>query len=496
MNILHILWNRSGKAALSAMQAVGLSAAVGVAGIAAWQMLGSSEDVNPNTVFSSGSDEQIVYVAGGGYGSGSTYGEGGEVRSGIRAKMSEDMRLMEADYQRSHLSGTELDRQEQRIDAYKMDGASEGLGMGQNAAREKALGRGGDMSAFQAQMSAMQKDLAAKQQAAAKAAASGTGAEGSAEAAAAAALGKQGKGGSGRWGMSSGIARASGNNLNSTPLQAAGAGSGSRRGGTLGGGVGGRAAGPSSGGSALMPQFDGGSEPEIGRARYMDRRDTLLGYVEASKRMAENVTHTTVDAHSIFLANQKVSGGIILNGENVNTGNASSADFSDPDFSGLNKAIGDAASQLEAYTKAREKLRRKVRDFVKSCNTWSKAGGFVLSWIGYGFRVGKRNELRDEIHTFRDTWGDVEPNKSTNGAFDEVARDVVDTAFNWIGIPNGPRRYTKDQGRAYWDDKDAFWSKEAPGSKAENKQEPEVRSPFASSSARDALQVGSIGSRY
>lgn len=488
MNILHILWNRSGKAALSAMQAVGLSAAVGVAGIAAWQMLGSSEDVNPNTVFSSGSDEQIVYVAGGGYGSGSTYGEGGEVRSGIRAKMSEDMRLMEADYQRSHLSGTELDRQEQRIDAYKMDGASEGLGMGQNAAREKALGRGGDMSAFQAQMSAMQKDLAAKQQAAAKAAASGTGAEGSAEAAAAAALGKQGKGGSGRWGMSSGIARASGNNLNSTPLQAAGAGSGSRRGGTLGGGVGGRAAGPSSGGSALMPQFDGGSEPEIGRARYMDRRDTLLGYVEASKRMAENVTHTTVDAHSIFLANQKVSGGIILNGENVNTGNASSADFSDPDFSGLNKAIGAAQEEIGNYADDKLQLQKDLKSFAKKASWCSAIPGLGIV-LGYGLCAPARKDIKEKVQAFKAKWGETDYETSnTHGAFWAHAQDSYRDIYNAIGYTGIPWAVYKRDAKKIWNANDE--------GETEEREDGDVRSPFGSSYAQDALQVGSIGCGY
>lgn len=499
MNILHILWSRSGKMALSAMQAVGLSAAVGVAGIAAWQALGSSEDVNPNTVFSSGSDEKIVYVAGGGAGGygGVNYGEGGEVRSGIRAKMSKDMQLMQTDFQHSQTAATDIERREQHIDAYKMDGTSEGLGMGKNAAREQALG-GGDMSALQAQMASMQKSLAARQQeAASAAAASGAGAEGSAEAAAAAALAKQGKGGSGRWGMNAAMARASGNNLGSTPLQAGGEGSGSRRGGTLGGaGVSGRSAGPMADGSALTPKFEGGRDAVFGAARNINSRDTLIAYAKQSADIAGNQNRSASDAAAMFLANQKLSGGISINGENVNTGTgASSADFSDPDFSGLNNAIGGAINELETYTEAREKLRRKVRDFVKSCNTWSFFSHPLL-YLTYAFRVGKRNELRKDINAFKEAWGDTEANMSTNGAFHDVARDVVDTAFKWIGIPGGPRRNTKGQGRKYWDDNDAFWSKSAPGTNPEDKQEPPVRRPFGSSYAQDALQVGSLGCGY
>lgn len=489
MNILHILWSRSGKMALSAMQAVGLSAAVGVAGIAAWQMLGSSEDVNPNTVFSSGSDEQIVYVAGGGAGGygGISYGEGGEVRSGIRAKMSKDMQLMQSDFQHTQTAGTEIDRREQHIDAYKMDGASEGLGMGKNAAHEKALG-GGDMSALQAQMAAMQKGLAARQQEAASAAASGAGTEGSAEAAAAAALGKQGKGGSGRYGMNSDVTRASGHDLGATPLQAGGPGS--RRGGTLGGGrVGGRSAGPMADGSTLTPKFEGGRDAAIRASRNLNGRDTLLGYVNTSKRIAENRNRSVVDAASMFLANQKLSGGIMLNGENVNTGTgATSADFSDPDFSGLNSAMGAAQEEIGNYADDKLQLQKDLKSFAKKAS-WCSAIPVLGIVLGYGLCAPARKDIKNKVQAFKAKWGETDYETSnTHGAFWGHAQDSYRDIYNAIGFTGIPWAVYKRDAKKIWNANDE--------GETEEREDGDVRSPFGSSYAQDALQVGSIGCGY
>ena len=174
MKLINLFKSKTGKMALSAMQAVGLSAAVGVAGIAAWQMMGSSSEPALNTVFSSSDDQEVVFVAGGttgAYASGN-YGAGGEVQSGLRAKMSHDMQLMQADAVRA--GETDADspafvQQEQQIQAFKMDGASGGLGMGANAANELGMNMGGGLEGVQQQMAAMQAALAAQQEAAAAA---------------------------------------------------------------------------------------------------------------------------------------------------------------------------------------------------------------------------------------------------------------------------------------------------------------------------------------
>lgn len=92
MNIFKWLTGRAGKMALSAAQAVGLSAVVGVAGIAAWQYLDSPADntaFNPAAQYDPG---EVVYVAGA---SGGAYGANGEVESAFRAKPSKAIEMTE-----------------------------------------------------------------------------------------------------------------------------------------------------------------------------------------------------------------------------------------------------------------------------------------------------------------------------------------------------------------------------------------------------------------
>ena len=164
MKLLKLLFNNSGKMALSTLQAMGVAAAVGVAGVAAWQMLAGGSDVNPDTAFSSYDESEVVYVASGADGGydNANYGEGGEVRSGIRVKQSRAMQLMEQDAQRAPLAAADnLDRQEQEIQAFKMDGSTEGLGMGKNAAKDIGGAMGGDLSAFQQQLAKIEATAAA-----------------------------------------------------------------------------------------------------------------------------------------------------------------------------------------------------------------------------------------------------------------------------------------------------------------------------------------------
>ena len=155
--------------------AVGLAAVVGVAGIGAYRMMGSSEQPDLNTVFSSGGQD-VVYVSGasggsyGGvvYGSGGAYSGGGEIQSGIHATLSKDLQLMQADAARADASQPQYVQQEEEITAYKVDGNSGGLGMGTTLDREKAsVDMGGSMQAVQSQIAALQASVAQQQEAAA-----------------------------------------------------------------------------------------------------------------------------------------------------------------------------------------------------------------------------------------------------------------------------------------------------------------------------------------
>lgn len=458
MNIMNFLRRKTGKMALSAMQAVGLSAAVGVAGIAAWQMMGSSSEPSLNTVFSSTDNQEIIYVAGGagmgGYASGN-YGAGGEVQSGIRAKMSHDMQLMQEDAARAEVEANNpaFVQQEQQVQAFKMDGVSGGLGMGANAAHEMALGGNADMSGVQQQIAALQASMAAKQ----KEALAAAGAAGDVASQAAAAL--QGKG-AGKWGMADGMARASGHNLNSTPLQA---GSGREGTSVSPSGVLGGAGQPGGIPGSLDPasgnvRFEGGRGSSIGFGRRMDAEASLAGLQKQSADIARYGTRSANEGTKAFLASSQLSGGIRLNdGEQLTTGSASSDDFStDSILSGLGAAGESLQTMEEAYEEAREQLRQRIKDFVKSCNNWSMSSP-LFAWIGYAAKVRERNSLRKQIQSFEDTWGDSSfEQTNTQGGYAKVSRETVDDVFGGLWLFGQPKKRAKDKGREYWGDAGAF----------------------------------------
>lgn len=399
MKLLKLMFNNSGKMALSTLQAVGLAATVGLAGVGAWQMLSGGSDVNPDTAFSSYDDAEVVYVAGGADGeyNGANYGEGGEVRSGIRVKQSRSMQLMEQDAQRiPQVASDNLDRQEQDIQAFKMDGSTEGLGMGKNAAKDMGGMMGGDMSAFQQQLAQVQATAAAKQKEAEAAA------QGSAAQAAANALG------SGKFGPNSQMARAGGHNLNSTPLQAGGADS--KRGGALGGS---KVAGAGRVGDRLPPatreaKFEGGRESviEAGRRYQYAGKDELDAWTKVMAGVTENAYRSDNAMVAAAMGAGQAHGIMRITGENVTTGGSSSSDFNESgDFTGLgNKlsALGKAANEqaqlVKEYSEAQEGLRADLDDFVGGLSKIAHAntittvastvGGGVLGGMGLGAKLG------------------------------------------------------------------------------------------------------------
>ena len=169
MNIFKWLTGRAGKMALSAAQAVGLSAVVGVAGIAAWQYLDSPADntaFNPAAQYDPG---EVVYVAGA---SGGAYGANGEVESAFRAKPSKAIEMTE----KMTLAQKQAQAMEDDVipsvsvsptpDAYQM-GATEGLGMNANDGKGEGLD-GNPLAAIQGTMSGM-KDVISRAQAQAQA---------------------------------------------------------------------------------------------------------------------------------------------------------------------------------------------------------------------------------------------------------------------------------------------------------------------------------------
>lgn len=437
MKRINLFKNKTGKMALSAMQAVGLSAVVGVLGIAAWQMMGSSSDPALNTVFSA-DDQEVIYVAGaggGGYASGS-YGVGGEVQSGIRARMSDDLRLMQQD---AALAGktddglADFERQEQQIQAYSLDGAAEGLGMGANAAKELGVDMGGSLENVQQQMSAVQAALAAQQQAAA-AAAEQAGEGDAAQAAAQAAL----QGQNSRWGMADGMARASGSNLNSTPLQAghSGEGQGVSSSGVLGGaqsvagvpGVGGPLEGITAGRRSTSSfgqtlKWQGGDESL-----------RLASLQKQSADIAQNRNRSANEGARAFMSSERLSGGIYIDGEIVLQGNASSSDFSsDNALSALGAAAAGMEKEVLTYEEAKLQLSEDIKQYRLEVAHY--CGAFPLLCEAWVWSI--RDKTYDKVDQFEEQWGDTDYMKTdTQGNLAEDARVVIRKIWNrsWGGI--------------------------------------------------------------
>lgn len=428
MKLINLFKSKTGKMALSAMQAVGLSAAVGVAGIAAWQMMGSSSEPALNTVFSSSDDQEVVFVAGGtagAYASGN-YGVGGEVQSGLRAKMSHDMQLMQEDAARANAEpdAPAFVQQEQQIQAFKMDGASGGLGMGANAANELGVNMEGGLEGVQQQMAAMQAALAAQQEAAAAAgqAAAGNVAQAAAQAA---AQGQQ----AGAWGMADGMARASGSNLNSTPLQA---GTGREGGASASGTLGGAQIAGAAGARGPMETLQGSRQSTSGFGRALrwdggDGIDYIASLQKQSADVSQNRDRSANEGSRIFMAGERLSGGIQLDGGTLTTGNASSSDFSSDDAL---SALGSAGTGVQEDVVTYEEARQQLADDMKAYNNKVAVScgiGQVLCniWI-WSFK----KDMNKKIDAFEQTWGDTQyVTSDTQGNIIDDARKLTQKIF-------------------------------------------------------------------
>ncbi len=454
MKLFNLLVGRNAKRGLSTAQAVGLATVVGVAGVAGWQLLSSGNDVNPNTAFSSHDEEEVVYVAagpGGEYESAS-YGAGGETRSGIRVKKSRDMQLMELDAQRNpYAAADEIDRQEQDIKAFKLDGSNEGLGMGKNSAKDLGGAMGGDLGALNAQLAQIQAAAKAKSQEAA---------QGAANAAQAAAKQRAGT----KYGPAADMARAGGHNLNSTPLQAS-VNPGDKRGGSLGGSE-------QQGTHRLPPatreaKFTGDREAivEQGR-RYRQGTNELETWHKVTADVAANAARSDNALVAAAFGAGQQHGLMRIKGENITLTGGSSTDFDEePNISGLRRGLNNAGALVAQLQQAQENLKLSLDAWVgemtkqfqtkkvlQATSLWGSVaagagigaliGGPVGAFLGGVFGLGtgiflrhKMNTkwnldlrdkamdnsgIRDQIDAFRKTWG------SQGSRFADEATSIVD----------------------------------------------------------------------
>lgn len=390
MKIFHwIIKSRAGKVALSAMQAVGLSAAVGVAGIAAWQFLGSSAD---NTAFSpqSYNPGEVVYVAGA---AGGSYEANGEVKSAFQAKSSKAIEMMER-LSAAQKRADEYDDSvtlpastaEPAMAAYQM-GSSEGLGMGANAAGEE----NNPMAMVQRSMAGV-TDALSRVQSQAQGAASQAGQKPEGAVPTLASASKD-------WGSSAAKQSLSGGNgsaFNSTFAiqgQAGGAANGKGQAAAMAqaGDVIAQAQQQAMGmteGMRMRGQASFGKEDGLGGSRNAviadQRHSKAAGDLEfIRKRSADaalNKRRSTNEGARAFLASTKISGGVSVTGDSVVLGEGQgSKDFnSDYDVSsGRIRGAMDAVANQEAD---RHKDRLSMQRWF-----WAALGTAVAAMIAIPF---------------------------------------------------------------------------------------------------------------
>lgn len=388
MNILKKLLSRSGKIALSVGQMIGGAAVIGVAGFGAISFLSSPEPSdNAFSLNQYNNPGEVVYVAGantGAYG-GANYGAGADGKGGSYKNISAK-NLGVLDRQALNTAQMEyLQDQDERIaqdvaassareQAYQNNGAVEGLGMGANeAGAENLLGAGGMASGLGASLANIQGAVSSATEAAAKGKKGKGGTLEKASAASRASMGGgspfggsgfggagfgggsgMSAGGTGFEGMSFGVQN-SGKNVDKNQI-------GQQALGALGEG--------SKFKNADLALGAKGKFSSIGDAQSLKAKNSLKGIDEMSNKIAAKNTRAANAGSLPFLAGEHVSGGMMITGESVTTGQGQgSKDFS----SATNAAIGRAndwmygsgeddglLAELEQRYKEREKLSKML----------------------------------------------------------------------------------------------------------------------------------------
>ncbi|MBO5011646.1 MAG: hypothetical protein J6C49_04235 [Elusimicrobiaceae bacterium] len=379
MNIFKWITGRAGKVALSAMQAVGLTAVVGVAGVAAWQYLDSPAETNNTFTPAAYDSGEVVYVAGANTGAyaGGSYAGGGESQSSMqistntlkrleRQEMSqraaEEMAEYAPDYSASVASSSPTQ-------AYQM-GGTEGLGTGANVANEFDL-KNNPMAAMQQSMAGVtdmisQAQAQAQQQA--QAAAPGQAPAGAPTLASA----------SKNWGSSGATSGgSSGNVFNSSfAVQDSGKNKGSvsaadaaKQAGDVMASAQAQAARMMRDGSSMRARSSFGNNNMIGEGRdasvqnsrtSKDGRD--LDFIRRrSADAAKNKNRSAVEGARAFLASTKISGGMMISSDNVTTGQGQGSKDFNQDYDANLRGIKTWSANMENKTAQRDKARHDMQ---------------------------------------------------------------------------------------------------------------------------------------
>lgn len=353
MKIFKWLADRGGKIALSAAQAVGLSAVVGVTGLAAWQYLNTPSD---NTAFNLGGQYnrgEVVYVAGA---TGGTYGENGERQSAFLAKPSKAIEMTEkmalAQKQAEEYEDMSIPAEAPSSPAAYQMGGSEGLGMGGNRANEQIL-KNNPMALAQQSLEGVNEVITRAQAQAQQGGSAAAAGGGEKQANAPATLASASR----DWGSSAatrGLGGGNGNAFNSSFVVQ----DSSKNGGSAQAAAGlqglnnvmqnfqAQVVSAQQEGQRLRAQANFGNSEGVGdnwdaslaRARQSREGKDLEFIRKRSADAAMNKNRSANEGSRAFLASTKISGGMRVTGENVTTGQGqSSADLS-----------GDYESQLRA----------------------------------------------------------------------------------------------------------------------------------------------------
>ncbi|WP_428049462.1 hypothetical protein [Candidatus Avelusimicrobium caledoniensis] len=346
MNIFKFL-NEKGKVAFSALQIGGVAAVVGVAGVAAFQFLGTPEEDNTAFNPSQYNSGEVVYVSGantGGYQSGSYSGNGAESgplsrisaksinRMDRQAQLERAQAEMEEEYTQMQATAQESTAP-QTPAGYQMGDSEGGLGLLSNAADAEAL-KNNSMGALSQSMGNIQ-GMIANAQAQAQAAAEGK--DGAKAAGLASAKAD--------WGSKAGGSNGGSNGVNMS-FSVQNSGKNAPKGGSGGAAMGGpnvdmsniqaqaaqmlegaRIKGKSSFGESSG--MNGYKNASVGKGRGLDKGGTDLEFArKTSVEVAKSKTRSANEGAKAFLASATLSGGLMITSENFETGSGQgSKDF-------------------------------------------------------------------------------------------------------------------------------------------------------------------------
>lgn len=383
MNILQWLKSKSGKLPITLAQAAGITAVVGAAGFGAMTFLSSPADNNNTFMPPMTNQGEVVYVSQGG--GGGQYEANGEVGSSFKAAPSRAIRLANEQAARQEQArvleesagqqtysgqpGEELNPQLPK--AYQLSNSDLGLGMGTGA--DKQLNSSLEaFSTIQNQLAGVNNAIAQAQAGqSGKGAPAGAPAQGSPSGQSAAQLASASRG----WG-NSGLTRAGGGGSSSNSFVVQNSGKNARGENPVAMAQAGDAIAQAQAamtqlqeGTRMRSRANFGSSDKLGadkdaatqRARRFGQGKDDLSFIrKQTAAINKNKTNSANEGGSPFLASSKISGGLMVNGEQVTTGQSSSGDLrstTNTQMKGIRAKLGQVQTDMDEREAARDDLK-------------------------------------------------------------------------------------------------------------------------------------------